>query len=73
MWDVDPLDWKKPGSSVVASRLINGTKNGSILLVHDLHGQSVDAMPSTIDTLLGQGYQFVTVSQLITMNFIAAP
>ena len=26
-WDVDPLDWKKPGSSVVAQRLISGAKN----------------------------------------------
>ncbi|MFC5049395.1 polysaccharide deacetylase family protein [Rubritalea spongiae] len=65
MWDVDPLDWKKPGSGVVASRLINGTRNGSILLVHDLHAGSVSAMPQTVDTLLRKGYQFVTVSQLI--------
>jgi len=68
LWDVDPLDWKKPGSSVVASRLISGARNGSILLVHDLHGSSVDAMPRTIDTLLRQGYQFVTVSQLIALS-----
>lgn len=73
LWDVDPLDWKKPGSSIVASRLISKTRNGSILLVHDLHGGSVDAMPQTIDTLLRQGYQFVTVSQLIAQkNSIAA-
>lgn len=65
LWDVDPLDWKKPGPSVVASRLINGTRNGSILLLHDLHASSVSAVPQTIDTLLRQGYQFVTVSQLI--------
>lgn len=68
LWDVDPLDWKKPGSSVVAHRLISGTRNGSILLVHDLHGQSVDAIPQTIDALLRQGYQFVTVSQLIALG-----
>lgn len=71
MWDVDPLDWKKPGSSVVANRLIKGTRNGSILLVHDLHGSSVDAMPQTIDTLLRQGYQFVTVSQMISLSSAA--
>ncbi|SHK29192.1 Peptidoglycan/xylan/chitin deacetylase, PgdA/CDA1 family [Rubritalea squalenifaciens DSM 18772] len=68
LWDVDPLDWKKPAPSVVAQRLISGTKNGSILLVHDLHGQSVDAIPQTIDTLLRQGYQFVTVSQLVALR-----
>lgn len=68
MWDVDPLDWKKPGSGVVANRLIQGTTNGSILLVHDLHGASVDAMPQTVDSLLRKGYQFVTVSQLIALS-----
>lgn len=72
LWDVDPLDWKKPGSSVVAQRLIRGTRNGSILLVHDLHGSSVDAMPQTIDALLRKGYQFVTVSQLIAQKSVAA-
>ncbi|MFT5883074.1 MAG: peptidoglycan/xylan/chitin deacetylase (PgdA/CDA1 family) [Crocinitomicaceae bacterium] len=72
LWDVDPLDWKKPGSSVVAQRLISGARNGSILLVHDLHGSSVDAIPQTIDTLLRQGYQFVTVSQLIAQKSVVA-
>lgn len=68
MWDVDPEDWKKPGAGVVANRLISRTRNGSILLVHDLHSSSVDAMPRTVDALLRKGYQFVTVSQLIALN-----
>jgi peptidoglycan/xylan/chitin deacetylase (PgdA/CDA1 family) len=67
LWDVDPLDWKRPGSAVVTSRILNSTKNGSIILVHDLHGSSVDAMPETLDRLLKKGYRFVTVSQLLTM------
>lgn len=68
MWSVDPLDWKRPGSSVVTSRIIGGTNNGAIILVHDLHGSSVDAMPATVDTLLRKGYRFVTVSQLLAMG-----
>lgn len=68
MWSVDPKDWKKPGPSVVASRLVSGAKPGGILLVHDIHSQSVDAMPSTIDQLQRKGFQFVTVTQLIAMD-----
>lgn len=68
MWAVDPLDWKRPGASVVTSRIVSGTSNGSIILVHDLHASSVDAMPATIDTLLRKGYRFVTVSQLLAMG-----
>jgi peptidoglycan-N-acetylglucosamine deacetylase len=68
LWAVDPLDWKRPGPSVVTSRIVSGTTNGAIILVHDLHGSSVDAMPATIDALLKKGYRFVTVSQLIAMG-----
>lgn len=68
MWAVDPLDWKRPGASVVTSRIVSGTSNGSIILAHDLHASTVDAMPATIDALLRKGYKFVTVSQLLAMG-----
>lgn len=72
MWNVDPLDWKKPGASVVASRLINGTKPGGILLAHDIHTGTIDAMEQTISGIKAKGYRFVTVSQLINMGNAAA-
>ena len=68
LWDVDPLDWKRPGTAVVKSRILSGTKSGSIVLAHDLHSTTVDAMPSTLDALLAKGYRFVTVSQLLAMK-----
>lgn len=68
LWDVDPEDWKKPGVSVIRNRILSGTRNGSIILLHDLHSSSVDAVPSTIDALLNKGYKFVTVSQLIALK-----
>ncbi|WP_367874409.1 polysaccharide deacetylase family protein [Luteolibacter sp. Populi] len=72
LWSVDPLDWKRPGPSVVTSRILAGTTPGAIVLAHDLHGGTVDAMPSTLDGLLRKGYKFVTVSQLLAMA-TAAP
>jgi peptidoglycan/xylan/chitin deacetylase (PgdA/CDA1 family) len=68
LWSVDPLDWKRPGPSVVASRILAGTNAGGIVLAHDLHSQTVDAMPATFDGLLRKGFKFVTVSQLIAMK-----
>lgn len=68
LWAVDPLDWKRPGPSVVTSRILSGTSAGSIVLAHDLHAQTVDAMPATIDGLLRRGFKFVTVSQLLAMK-----
>lgn len=68
LWSVDPLDWKRPGASVVSSRILSGTSSGGIILAHDLHGQTVDAMPVTLDGLLARGFIFVTVSQLLAMK-----
>jgi peptidoglycan/xylan/chitin deacetylase (PgdA/CDA1 family) len=72
LWSVDPLDWKRPGSSVVTSRILQGTTSGSIILSHDLHAPTVDAMPATLDGLLRRGFTFVTVSQLLAMKADAA-
>ncbi|MEM6278128.1 MAG: polysaccharide deacetylase family protein [Verrucomicrobiota bacterium] len=68
LWSVDPEDWKKPGASEVSRRLVSGASPGGILLAHDIHSSTIDAMPSTIDQLLGKGFQFVTVTQLIAMD-----
>ena len=68
LWSVDPLDWKRPGPGVVTSRILSGTAAGGIVLAHDLHRQTVDAMPATIDGLLQRGFKFVTVSQLLAMK-----
>ena len=73
LWDVDPLDWKRPGTAVVKSRILSGTKSGSIVLAHDLHSTTVDAMPTTMDALLAKGFRFVTVSQLLAMKEVSQP
>ena len=68
LWDVDPLDWKEPGPAVVARRIIAAVRPGSIILSHDIHKQTVEAMPEVFDALLAKGYKFVTVSELIAMD-----
>src|SRR5207253_3233762 len=37
LWDVDPLDWKRPGPAVVRNRILKETRPGSIVLSHDIH------------------------------------
>jgi peptidoglycan-N-acetylglucosamine deacetylase len=66
LWDVDPVDWKRPGSNVVAQRIIAGARPGSIILSHDIHPPTIAAMPQVFDTLLAKGFKFVTVSELIS-------
>jgi peptidoglycan/xylan/chitin deacetylase (PgdA/CDA1 family) len=73
LWDVDPLDWKRPGPTVVCNRIVKETRSGSIVLSHDIHPGTIEAMPSTLDQLEAKGFKFVTVSELIRMARPEAP
>jgi len=68
LWSVDPLDWKRPGASVVTQRLVEGARPGAIMLAHDIHPGTIEAMPGTIAQLKAKGYGFATVSQLLAMR-----
>jgi peptidoglycan/xylan/chitin deacetylase (PgdA/CDA1 family) len=68
LWDVDPYDWKRPGPSVVRNRILKETRPGSIVLSHDIHPGTIEAMPSTFDALQAKGFKFVTVSELVRMG-----
>ena len=73
LWSVDTNDWRRPGASVISQRIIKGAQPGAIILQHDIHQQTVDAMPAALDALLAKGFKFVTVSQLIAMNHPKPP
>jgi len=65
LWSVDPQDWRRPGISVVARRIIGGAHAGAVILAHDIIGSTVRAMPAALDGLMARGYRFVTVSELV--------
>jgi peptidoglycan/xylan/chitin deacetylase (PgdA/CDA1 family) len=73
LWDVDPLDWKRPGPTVVCNRIVKQTRAGSIVLAHDIHPGTIAAMPAVLDQLQAKGFQFVTVSELIGMAIPETP
>jgi peptidoglycan/xylan/chitin deacetylase (PgdA/CDA1 family) len=64
-WSVDPLDWKDKDADTVYRRIMNDVRNGYIILSHDLYGTTATAMERVIPELLRQGYQLVTVSELL--------
>ena len=65
MWDVDSLDWKNKNEAAILTEIQREVKNGSIILMHDIHAETVNALPKVIDYLKGQGYDFVTVPDLL--------
>ena len=64
-WSVDPEDWKYRNAETVRSNIEAGVFDGAIILVHDIYKTSVDGALAAIDDLLAEGYEFVTVKDLL--------
>ncbi|WP_176611344.1 polysaccharide deacetylase family protein [Actinomadura sp. WMMB 499] len=64
LWSVDPQDWSERDSGSVEKKIVEGVRPGGVVLMHDIHGSSVDAVPDIIERLRDDGYEFVTVSEL---------
>lgn len=72
LWSVDTEDWKGFDATTVKNRILPKMKNGYIILQHDgtnsRLGGSVLALPDIIDGLKAQGYQFVTIAELLEIT-----
>lgn len=64
MWEVDPQDWLYRNSATVTQNVVNLVGPGDVILLHDIHQTSVDAVPMIIDALHASGYTFVTLDDL---------
>lgn len=64
MWSVDTMDWKTRNTQKTIDSVMTNAKDGSIVLMHDIHKSSVDAAVQIIPKLIEKGYQLVTVSEL---------
>jgi hypothetical protein len=62
------LDWKVRDSAKVEAEILRVTTPGSIVLMHDIHKTTVDAVPAVIKGLSEKGLQFVTVSALVALD-----
>jgi peptidoglycan/xylan/chitin deacetylase (PgdA/CDA1 family) len=66
-WTLGVWDSDRPGANAIADRAVDGSRPGTILLLHDGDGydpdgdrtQTADALPRIIRDLRGRGYEFV--------------
>lgn len=65
LWDVDPLDWQCQNTDLVVKRVVSKVKEGDIILLHDSYESTVEAAFQIIDTLEKEGYEFVTLDEII--------
>ena len=64
-WSVDSLDWKGISGEAITQRVLNGVKNGSIILCHNNSEHILDALPMIFDRLKMQGYKVTSVGELV--------
>jgi peptidoglycan/xylan/chitin deacetylase (PgdA/CDA1 family) len=67
VWSVDPRDWTRPGAQAIIRGVLNDTRPGSVILLHDGGGdrsETVAALSVIVPTLLSRGYRFVTLDEL---------
>ena len=67
-WSVDSLDWKKLSVEEMYARVVTKTEYGSIILFHNGVENTPEALRKILEKLKNDGYEFVTVSELIYQN-----
>lgn len=69
-WDVDTEDWKSRDKDAVVAEIKKSVKDGAIVLMHDLYQSTAEAVEEILPWLVEQGYQVVTVSELMEIKGI---
>lgn len=70
LWSIDPEDWKDRNAQREAGLILSQARDGSIILMHDIFPESVDAALQVVDALHQQGYLFCTIEELFDLRGI---
>lgn len=65
LWTIDPLDWCSSNADGITRKVLSKAKENSIILMHDSYPSTVTAALRVIDELQKQGYEFVTVDEIL--------
>lgn len=64
LWSVDTRDWKYKNIDTIVNNALTNVKDGSIILMHDTHERTSEAVKKLVPKLIEKGYQLVTISEL---------
>lgn len=73
LWNVDTRDWATKNADQTVAAVLGKVKDGDIVLMHELYKPTADATERMVPALAEQGFQLVTVSELIRFRGGAAP
>lgn len=65
LWSIDTYDWQHLNPNATFEKVQANVKPGSIILMHDIHQESADALPRVMEFLNEEGYEFVTMTELL--------
>lgn len=65
LWTIDPMDWCSSDVKGIVSRVTKKAEENAVILMHDEYESSVTAALSIVDILQKQGYEFVTVDEIL--------
>ncbi len=69
-WSIDTEDWLSRNVDKILATVQNaGDLDGQVILMHSTYDTSVEAAKQLIPWLLDQGYQLVTITELITLHY----
>lgn len=68
LWSVDTRDWADRNTDIIYNRVVANAKPGSIVILHDVHKTSVNAVSRIIKTLQKEGYTFVSLDEMFGPN-----
>jgi peptidoglycan-N-acetylglucosamine deacetylase len=68
MWSVDSMDSAGATTPEVLANVIAGLKPGAIILMHENRGTTLQMLPRFLRTVAHQGYQTVTVPELLRLD-----
>lgn len=65
LWSIDTLDWKTLNADKTADAILKQAKDGDIILMHDIHAPTAEAVKKVLPKLEKKGFQVCTVSELL--------
>ena len=69
-WSIDTEDWLSlDADKIMATVQQAGNLNGDVILMHSTHAPSVEAASRMVPWLIEQGYQLVTITEMITLHY----
>lgn len=66
MWTLDPKDWQVKNKDIVVENITRKTEDGSIILLHDIHETTVEAVPEVLEYFSEAGVEVIPLDQLLS-------